>query len=287
MVAWLRNQQLVIQDHHDLETLFMSFAAVSVWFAAPFHAKDIFHDQEGDLAWIFEHRDATDDQAVFRKWRLFGPDFDKKILQNLSPYFNCEAMKNLLRAMRDMCFPPTWSGKKGKEKDTSPSAYVWPQGKPRVTHEKMIAAVETAIVTLLKDTSEAGTKRLTADEPGAEWKRFHANIDDDGIFTPPTGMKPNVPPVVLHGVVHHQPLSADGIFDRILAIPMPIDTSMVSTLTDATSDDVSHPTTSRRAWDERVRLNLGRKRWYYDAETNDYCGPKYPRDNLKNPRLDG
>src|SRR6201747_813465 len=99
-VAWLLNRKLAIQYWHDLETLFISFTALCIWFDAPFVAKPILDDRS-DLAWIFQVHKPDDVTAAYRKWQLFRPNFDDKILANLSSYFNCDAIKNLLVAMRD------------------------------------------------------------------------------------------------------------------------------------------------------------------------------------------
>lgn len=106
--AWLMNCSLQIQYWHDLETLFISFTALCIWFNSPFYAK-LIPDQKSNLAWIFQQHDAKDPQAVHHQWELFHTNFDAKILGNLRSYFNCKVIKDLLVAMRDMCIPPNWN----------------------------------------------------------------------------------------------------------------------------------------------------------------------------------
>jgi hypothetical protein len=81
MVAWLMDCQLEIQYWHDLETLFISFTTLCIWFECPFYAKDI-QDEKNDIAWIFQLHDPTDLKAVHHKWEMFCPHFERKILGN-------------------------------------------------------------------------------------------------------------------------------------------------------------------------------------------------------------
>jgi len=204
----------------------MSFTALCIWFNAPFYAKDI-PDRTGDLAWIFEAHNPTDNNAVYETWERFRTHFDEKILDNLSTYFDCDAIRTLLVAMRDMCIPPTWT-----DGDSTPTGYIPMEDGHRVTHDKMIDAVETAIEMLLKEASlddrasqseeevDWANDRITLSQEPAGWVAAHASIDENGIFHPPDTMPLDVPPIVLDGL-SNKPLTTKGIFHRIRAISLP------------------------------------------------------------------
>lgn len=61
---------MTIQPWHDLETLFISFTALCVWFQLPYCAKEA----ESGFDWIFEPHKDNDPEAVHRKWRRFQTD---------------------------------------------------------------------------------------------------------------------------------------------------------------------------------------------------------------------
>jgi hypothetical protein len=211
MAAWLLSTKLQIQPWHDLETIFMSFTALCLWFNTPLHAKSV--DQKSDIAWIFQSQSDKDDESfvsMYGKWKMFRPQFDEKILGNLSPYFKCNAIVNLLTEMRDLCIPPSWGKEEDDGKvDPSPLSYSWPEDLPRVRHEQMLEAIEKAILTLVQDMDidepAVLDPVLTYDDliqkPPPTWNSYHASINHDGIFTPPVGMekKPGLTPVVTDG----------------------------------------------------------------------------------------
>lgn len=210
MVAWLLGQSLVIQPHHDLETFFFSFTAICMWFDTPFHAKNI--KEHSPMAWIFKPQDPEDNNAVRAKWEMFRPDFERMIIGNLSPYFACDAVKNLLIAMRDMCIPEHW----GNLNEAGPSGYLGEgYDYDRVAHDDMIKAVETTILTLLEQENPDGD-RLVLYTPSPQWLAAHAKIDEDGIFKPPMGMDEKLPPVVLDSIASSQvPSPTTGVFHLI------------------------------------------------------------------------
>ncbi|KAG2029031.1 hypothetical protein BDR03DRAFT_1018996, partial [Suillus americanus] len=145
MTAWMLGKHMAIQPLHDLETLSISFTALCIWFSAPYCAKEV--DAGGSLAWIFEPHKESGTEAAYRKWNRFRNGYKDEILGKLSGQLDCPAIINLLTSLRNMCFPISW----GDENDRSPSGFVWPMDTPRITHEKMLDAVEAAILTLLKD----------------------------------------------------------------------------------------------------------------------------------------
>lgn len=109
--------------------------------------------------------------------------------------------------MRDKCFPPSWEGEV-----SDPSAYRWPEGVKRVTHEDMLNAVEQAILALLKGGNQ---DRLHRQDLVESWTQAHAHITDDGIFSPPPTMTTNVPAMVVDAVNSPKGLATSGIFDRV------------------------------------------------------------------------
>src|SRR6267154_3848848 len=131
MTHWLTGKPMVIQPWHDLETLFISFTAICIWFNVPYCAKEAA--ENSPLNWIFEPYRAPGQNpppksAAYCKWERFRPDFDSAILTNLSSYFDCPAIRDLLTTLRNMCFPPSW----GNQCDMSPSGFAWPEDVPRV-----------------------------------------------------------------------------------------------------------------------------------------------------------
>jgi hypothetical protein len=194
---------MTIQPWHDLETLFISFTALCVWFQLPYCAKEA----ESGFDWIFEPHKDNDPEAVHRKWQRFQPDFESSIIGNLSSYFKCPAIVDLLTTMRDKCFPPLWEGKA-----SDPSGYRWPDGVKRVTHKDMLEAVEQAILALLKEDNQ---DRLHRQDFVENWFQAHAYITDDGIFSPPPAMSTNFPAMVVDAVNSPKGLVMSGIFDRV------------------------------------------------------------------------
>jgi hypothetical protein len=192
MAAWLLSKKLEIQPWHDLETIFISFTALCIWFRTPLHVKDVDHKSE--IAWIFQSHSDKDEESfmsMYSKWEMFGPLFREKILGNLSPYFNCPAIRVLLTEMRDLCIPRLW-GDGGEKVNRSPDGYTWPEGQPRVTHSKMLDAIEKAILTLVQNMDHSSNLDpvLTFDSvenPPNTWNDFHAKINSDGIFLPAAG----------------------------------------------------------------------------------------------------
>ncbi|KAG2040849.1 hypothetical protein BDR03DRAFT_1007631 [Suillus americanus] len=103
MKAWLLGQELLIQPWHDLETVFMSFTALCIWFQSPFYPKSVHLDS--DLTWIFTAHEEGDTKAAYDKWDLFCNHFETRIIANLDPYFKCNTITDLLKTMRDLCIP--------------------------------------------------------------------------------------------------------------------------------------------------------------------------------------
>ncbi|KAG2029035.1 hypothetical protein BDR03DRAFT_1018992 [Suillus americanus] len=210
MTAWMLGKHMAIQPLHDLETLSISFTALCIWFSVPYCAKEV--DADGSLAWIFEPHKESDTEAAYRKWNRFRNGYKDEILGKLSGQLDCPAIINLLTSLRNMCFPISW----GDENDRSPSGFVWPMDTPRITHEKMLDAVEAAILTLLKDPPSP--EHLSRNNAPPLWKSCHADVDDDGIFHPPPEMQKTTPPVVVDGVNSGRALGTIGVFDRVRSV---------------------------------------------------------------------
>jgi hypothetical protein len=267
-VAWLLNRKLEIQYWHDLETLFISFTALCIWFDAPFLAKPI-PDEQSDLAWIFQAHKPDDGTAAYRKWQLFRPNFHDKILAHLSSYFNCDAIKNLLVAMRDMCIPPTW----GDPEDLTPTGYITPGEGERVTHDRMIEAVETAILALLTDTSADGIERLATQEEPAPWAEAHAKINEDGIFQPPV-IEQDLPAVVLDSMGKENPKASIGLFHRIRAISHEVTPGFTSGFHTSrwTSTAINQPSSGYQEWNKEFNTKLKKRPHVPDDAAVSYVG---------------
>ncbi|KAG0697550.1 hypothetical protein DFH29DRAFT_1071564 [Suillus ampliporus] len=188
MASWLTSTPVVIQPWHDLEMMFISFTALCIWFASPYCAK-LMSPEAGGFAWIFEPHQDSDSNSAYCKWQWV-----------------------LLTKMHDMCFAPSW----GDENDKSPSGFKWPEDVPHVTHEGMLEAVESAILTLLK---EGDKDRFQPQMIPTHWTDAHAHIDDDGIFNPPPSMSKTFLPVVVDGINSLQPLGTSGLFDQVRPVP--------------------------------------------------------------------
>jgi hypothetical protein len=246
MKAWMLGESMIIQPWHDLETLFVSFTAICIWFEEPYRAKELKGDS--DFGWIFEARVESDMEALYRKWERFRVDFDRRIIRNLSAYFSHPAIITLLTELRDLCFPPSW----GDEADRSPTGFRWPVGYQRVSHVGMLEAVEKAIITLLTDKSY---DHSPVEKPKA-WQEYHASIDADGIFVHPPGMDTAMPPVVMGGVHSPSSLTSKGIFYRVRPIlPDTISTSATAT----TAGTRSSIATSQKVWREDQYGGLGKR----------------------------
>jgi hypothetical protein len=205
MSNWERSKAMIIQPHHDLETMFISFAALCVWFQLPYCAKE--QGTSSGFDWMFEPHKDKDPGAVYRKWQRFRPHFESSILHNLSPYFKCPAIVDLLTTMRDMCIPLSWEGE-----PSDPAGYRWQDDVKRATHKDMLDAVEKAILTLLKEGNE---DRLHRQDLVEDWIKAHAHITDDGIFSPPPAMTQDFPPIVVDGTNSPRGLVMSGIFDQV------------------------------------------------------------------------
>lgn len=229
MAAWLLSKKLEIQSWHDLETIFMSFTALCIWFRTPLHAKEV--QPKSDISWIFQSHSDKDEESfmsMYAKWEMFGPLFQEKILGNLSPYFKCPAIVGLLTEMRNLCIPPLW-GDGGEKVNRSPDGYAWPEGLPRVTHSKMLEAIEKAILTLVADMDPRSNLDpvLTFDSlenPPNNWDDYHARINSDGIFLPAAGATAATAllPVVVDSQNHTLSQVKQGLYYRVN--PIGIDT---------------------------------------------------------------
>jgi hypothetical protein len=211
---------------------------------------------------------------------LFRTHFDTKILGNLSSYFDCEAIKDLLVAMRDMCIPPSWN-----DEDLTPTGLIPLEDGERVTHDQMIEAVETAILKLLKDSSPLGTQRLAIQSESVAWGATHASIDEDGIFYAPANMTKDLPPVVLDGMGKESPQTNIGIFHRVRAISYQSPTGFFSDRQSAAAQQMASGTgildgPSYSEWNRKLQVELKKRRYVPEEAAEDLLGA-FPTENFK------
>lgn len=276
MQAWLLSQKVAIQPWHDLETIFMSFTALCLWFRTPLHAKNVDHGSE--IAWIFQSYSETDNESfmsMYSKWEMFGPLFRQKILGNLSPYFNCPAITVLLTEMRDLCIPHSW----GNGEERTPVGYMWPDDQPRITHSKMLDAIEKAILTLVQDMDHSSNidPVLTFDSlenPPKTWDDFHAKINSDGIFLPAAAAMAATAslPVVVDGYNHTLSQVKQGLYYRVN--PIGIDTRVEEVASTSAIDRVLTATRSsayagKEEFCDHLFKNLAKPRKHADSTTDD------------------
>jgi hypothetical protein len=264
-----------------LESIFISFTAICLWFQSPYHPKTI--DEDSDIAWIFQSHSENEEemfQSMYKKWERFGPKFEEKILGNLSQYFRHSAITGLLTEMRDMCIPPSF----GDKVRQTPDGYWWPKDHPRASHAKMLEAIEKAILALLKDSdlddmdsdSDLDEDSLhpiyTFDEAPPEiWRKYHANINADGIFIPPKNMEADTLPVVLDSYNSTSSQVKHGLFYR--ANPIGPDTRLDDV--DDSKPKISHvlsathsgPYSGKEEFRKRIVDGLAKRKYGESGET--------------------
>lgn len=143
----------------------------------------------------------------------------------------------------------------------------------------MIEAVETTILTLLKDLSPLGTQHLDIQSEPVAWGATHASIDEDGIFHAPPDMTKKLPPVVLDGASNSSPHTSIGIFHCVRAISYKASPGFYSNhqSTQQMATRVSTSNLLFKRWEKKFEMKV-KKCWHVLEEAVEGLLGPFPKE---------